>query len=67
MITWSTRYIKVVDLRWKDRSFRVFLKVSRSNYYKKAGLAHGLRDLLVKLVKKQLNKVCSKVKEEWLV
>lgn len=27
MITWSTRYIKVVDLRWKDRSFRVFWRL----------------------------------------
>ncbi|GJX63203.1 hypothetical protein Tco_0296103, partial [Tanacetum coccineum] len=27
VITWSTRYIKVVELRWKDQSFRLFLKV----------------------------------------
>ncbi|GKA34244.1 hypothetical protein Tco_0720673, partial [Tanacetum coccineum] len=26
VITWSTRYIKVVDMRWKDRSFRVIHK-----------------------------------------
>nr|GEW23694.1 hypothetical protein [Tanacetum cinerariifolium] len=48
----------------EDQALEVFLKVSRSRFQEAEFIAHDLRDLLVKLVKKQLDKVFNKAEEE---